>query len=248
MIEKKIRNLLHKTLGVSGYLNLVSSLYITAIRAGLLKSKYPELFYLNNIVKPGFVCVDIGANVGYYSVQLSKLTGKNGHVYAVEPVPLFAGVFLKNCKRFALNNITLYQVALGSEEKQVTLQTPVLDGVFRHGLTKVVEQAEEKTNQQSYTANMVVPDILFEPLQKIDFLKCDVEGYEVHLFPQLLKTLQRCKPTIQIEISSPENREIIYNLLQPLGYNWYGLKQEKLIPLTREEAVNYELGDFYLKV
>ncbi|MBC7381411.1 MAG: FkbM family methyltransferase [Bacteroidia bacterium] len=244
MLEKKLRSLLLKSLGIRSYLSLVSSAYIRLIRAGFLKNKYPELFYLSSIIKPGFVCIDIGANVGYYSVFLSKYAGNQGHVYAVEPVPLFAQIFLKNSKKFASNNITLYQCALGAEVKEVILGTPLLDGVFRHGLTKILDQAETK-NAQTYKAVMQIPDVLFNPLPKIDFIKCDVEGYEVHLFPHMLNTLKRCLPLIQIEISSEINRRAIIDLLKPLGYQAYSLANHKLELLKDETALYYEQGDFY---
>ena len=94
-MEKKLRSLLLQTLGTESYLGLVSSTYIRLIQAGFLKSKYPELFYLKELIMPGFVCVDIGANVGYYSVFLSQYAGKMGAVHAIEPVPIFGNVFLK---------------------------------------------------------------------------------------------------------------------------------------------------------
>ena len=247
MLEKKIRSLLLKSLGTRSYLGLISSSYIKLIRAGFLKDKYPELFFLSTLIKPGFICVDIGANVGYYSMFLSNYTGKQGHVYAVEPVPLFAGIFLKNSKKFALKNITLYQCALGNEVKDVLLGTPLLDGVFRHGLTKVIDIKEIK-NTHTFKARMEIPDVLFAPLPVIDFIKCDVEGYEVHLFPHMLQTLNRCKPIIQIEISNTANRKIIIDLLKPLGYQPYALINTKLTLIDDEAALYYEKGDFYFKV
>lgn len=245
-MEKKLRSLLLKTLGTESYLGLVSSAYIRLISAGFLKDKYPELFYLKELVKPGFVCVDIGANVGYYSVFLSQHAGTEGRVYAIEPVPMFGNVFMRNTEKFALNNITLYRCALGSERKEVTLGTPMIDGVFRHGLTKIIENNSE-ANAQTYAAQMEIADQLFEPLNKIDFLKCDVEGYEVILFPQMLRTLERCKPLIQIEISSEENRDKLMKLLQPLGYKVYKLQQNALVEMNTHEALHYENGDFYFK-
>jgi FkbM family methyltransferase len=243
-MEKKIRAFLLQTLGTESYLGLVSSAYIQLIRAGFLKAKYPELFYLKDLVQPGFTCVDIGANVGYYSVFLSKYAGPNGKVYAVEPVPLFSNVFKRNTEKFALNNITLFNCALGAEEKEVTLGTPLIDGVFRHGLTKILDKTNNDSSQ-TYSAKMEVPDKLFAPLQKIDFLKCDVEGYEVFLFPEMIETLKRCKPIIQIEISSVENRKILMNLLEPLNYQAHKLANKALLAMDRKEAENYEGGDFY---
>jgi len=247
MLEKKLRSWLLQALGTENYLSLVSSTYIRLIANGRLKKKYPELFFLEKLVQPGFTCVDIGANVGYYSVFLSKYAGKTGHVYSVEPVPMFANVFLKNTKSFALNNITLYQVALGAEEKEITLETPVLDGVFRHGLTKVVDQASN-AGGLSYTAKMVVADELFKNLNKLDFLKCDVEGYEVHLFPQMKETIQKFKPLIQIEISEEENRRKMLELFTSWNYSPFRLKDGQLISLSAQEALSYDEGDFYFRV
>lgn len=245
-MEKKIRSLLQKTLGTESYLGFVSSTYIRLIKAGFLKEKYPELFFLKNIIKPGFVCVDIGANVGYYSVFLSKYAGISGKVHAIEPVPIFGNVFLKNTKKFALNNISLYRCALGSERKEVKLGTPVIDGVFRHGLTKIIENTTAE-NAETYQAQMEIADDLFAPIAKIDFLKCDVEGYEIVLFPQMKGTLSRCKPMIQIEISSKENREKIISILEPMSYKIYRLSQNNLIEMTTNEAIQFEGGDFYFK-
>jgi FkbM family methyltransferase len=247
MLEKKLRSWLLQALGTENYLSLVSSTYIRLIANGRLKKKYPELFFLEKLVQPGFTCVDIGANVGYYTVFLSKYAGKTGHVYSVEPVPMFANVFLKHTKSFALNNITLYQVALGAEEKEITLETPVLDGVFRHGLTKVVDQASN-AGGLSYAAKMVVADELFKNLNKLDFLKCDVEGYEVYLFPQMKETIQKFKPLIQIEISEEENRRKMLDLFTSWNYSPFRLKDGQLRSLSAQEALTYDEGDFYFRV
>ena len=95
-MEKKLRAFLLKALGYEKYLALISDVYIRLIKSGFLAKKYPELFYLKQIIKPGFVCIDIGANVGYYSSFLSNHVTSTGKVIAVEPVPLFANVFELN--------------------------------------------------------------------------------------------------------------------------------------------------------
>ncbi len=249
MVEKIIRTVLLKILGYQSYLTLVSDVYIRLIKAGFLKHKYPELFYLQTIIKPGFTCIDIGANVGYYSVFLSNYSGILGRVYSVEPVPLFATVFLKNTYKHAINNITLYQTALGAQNTKIKMGTPTINGVFRHGLTKVLEpNSEANTNLHTYSVDMHIPDELFTDINKIDFIKCDVEGYEVHLFPHLANTLQKHKPIIQIEISGADNREKMFAMLLPLGYNIYKLQNNNLIKIINSEALTYEGGDFYFMV
>jgi hypothetical protein len=60
-MEKVIRSILLKILGFQAYLSWVSDIYIRLIKGGMLKEKYPELFYLQKLIKPGYTCVDIGA-------------------------------------------------------------------------------------------------------------------------------------------------------------------------------------------
>lgn len=246
-MEKFIRSILLKTLGLEGYLAIVSDAYLRVTNAGFLKSKYPELFFLKKIIKPNFVCMDIGANVGYYSTNLSRLCGVNGKVYAIEPVPLFANVLKRNMHKFGLQNITLYQTALGAENKKIEMGTPMVDGVFRHGLTHVLDKNENHSTLETFEAEMKIPDELFASISKLDFIKCDVEGYEIYLFPHLLNTIKKFKPIIQIEISTTQNRKEIYNLLSPFGYKAFGLKNANLVELTETEAINYTQGDLYFK-
>jgi hypothetical protein len=85
-------------------------------------------------------------------------------------------------------------------------------------------------------------------MEKLDFIKCDVEGYEVHLFPHLINTISKFKPLIQIEISNAENRKQILDLLKPLGYKGFGIKSGALIELSDQDTVNYTLGDLYFKI
>lgn len=243
-MEKQLRALLLDALGHQKYLALVSDVYIRLIRNGFLKKKYPELFFLKELVKPGDVCVDIGANVGYYSSFLSQHAGKTGHVFAVEPVDLFAGVFKQNISQFGAGNVTLYQTALGGEEKTIQMGTPVIDGVFRHGLTKVID-GDGAAGMETYEVPMNIPDVLFANLQRLDFLKCDVEGYEVFIMPHFIKTISRFKPVIQMEISSAENRQAIFELFIPIGYTIYRLGEAGLEAMGSTEALNYEGGDFY---
>jgi FkbM family methyltransferase len=246
-MEKKLRALLLKSLGTERYLSLVSRIYIRMIQSGMMKGKYPELFYLQQLVKPGFVCIDIGANVGYYSTKLSRLCGANGHVHAVEPVQLFQSVFTRNMRAFKCTNVTLHPVALGGSDSAITMGTPIIDGVFRHGLTHVVEPNEDTAGMHTYSVTMCRPDDLFASLPRVDFMKCDVEGYEVFLMPHFTNLLARFKPLIQIEISSTGNRETIMQLFAPLGYQPYKLTAGALVKMTIQEAIGYEKGDFYFK-
>jgi len=247
-MEKQLRALMLQTLGTERYLSLVSQVYIRMIKAGMMKAKYPELFFLKELIKPGFVCIDIGANVGYYSTMLSAQCGPEGKVHAVEPVQLFQRIFTKNIRSFKCTNVVLHPVALGGETSHIIMGTPIIDGVFRHGLTHVVEPGEDTSSMHTYEVEMCEPEKLFANLQRLDFIKCDVEGYEVFLMPHFMGIIGKFKPLIQIEISSEDHRKTIMDLFAPVGYKPYRLNNNKLELLQPDAALKYDGGDFYFKI
>jgi hypothetical protein len=69
----------------------------------------------------------------------------------------------------------------------------------------------------------------------------------VYLFPHLINTLKKHFPLVQIEISGEENRQKMFEILIPLGYQVYKLQNENLVQISVAEAMGYEGGDFYFK-
>lgn len=240
---KALRNLLLKVFGLEGYLRLISASYLFLVKRGAMKKKYPELFFLKNMIKPGYVCIDIGANLGYYSWFMSKHCGESGTLIAVEPVPLFGKIWHRNMKRAPFANHRLEACALGGENTRVQMATPEVNGVLHHGMTHVVKSDDEQESTR-YTVEMKIPDELFAHLNRLDFIKTDVEGYEFLVFSNMIQTLQRLRPKIQTELSGHENREKVLDLLSSLNYKACVLDNGALREITRED-VEMGVSDFY---
>jgi len=242
---KLIRLILYKTFGLKAYLTIVSHIYLDYIRVGCGKKKYPELHFLKKIIKPGFTCIDIGANMGYYSVSLSKYAGSTGKVYAVEPVPLFGEIWKINTRFCRNKNLLLLPYALGDKESSVQMGMPLVDGIVHHGMTKIVS-GETSGYEKKFDVEMKNPDILFNEIPKIDFIKVDVEGYESIVFGNMTEVLHKHMPLIQSELSGAENRKAVIDLLLSLGYTAYILENNNLKTAT-EEICRVHNGDFYFK-
>lgn len=238
---KIIRKIISKFLGLKRYLQLVSKIYILLVKNNFLKEKYPELFFLKEIIKPGFVCVDIGANLGYYSIFISKLIGNNGKLFAVEPISLFQTIWKKNMLN-SNKNYELLPFALGEKNHIVQMGIPVRDGIIRHGLTKITSSASEDYSLL-FDVEMKVPDELFSNTH-IDFIKCDVEGYESLVFENFKCSISKYKPIVQSELSGEENRTKVINIFRELEYDIFVLRNNKLISAT-EEIIKYGETDFY---
>jgi len=240
---KKIKLLLYKILGIEKYLKIVSKVYLKYISLGFGKSKYAELHFLKEIIKSGFVCVDIGANLGYYSYFLSKFSGIEGKVYAVEPVEMFAKIWKKNTETSKYKNLELFPFALGEKQQEVKMGMPKVDGVVHHGMTKLIEEKTQDC-EIDFIVQMQNPDVLFEKLEKIDFVKVDVEGYESIVFENMAKTILKHKPLIQSELSGQENRHKSIKILTQLGYEIKILKESQL-QFADEALILDHQGDFY---
>lgn len=245
---KQVRKLLVSTLGFERYIRLVSRVYLRLVGAGWGRQKYPELFFLEQIIKPGFVCLDIGANLGYYSVALSRLVGPTGRVLAVEPIPDFQAIWQDNVRLSGHPNLTLLPYALGGEHTTVQMGTPERNGLLHHGMTKVAASNPHEQYARTYEVPMRVPDELFRDLTRLDFVKCDVEGFEYEVFRHMQATLRRFQPLIQTELNGLENRRAVAGLLAGLGYKPFVLSaRSELVPCTAAQLESAVTADFYFQ-
>ncbi|MGJ8652009.1 MAG: FkbM family methyltransferase [Opitutaceae bacterium] len=234
-----IRKILFKILPHRCYLRLVSFIFI---KTYLLKVYLPEhvyVLFLRRLIPDEGVTIDIGANLGYFTVMMSRCCGERGKVYAVEPVALFREILNGNVERYAGNNVEILPYALGDEDyKEISMVTATVDGITRHGQTEVVETPSVVEGSASHGATMMRPDTLFGELERLDFIKCDVEGYELHILPHLMNLLEKFKPTLEIEVDSRENKVVVIEMMASLGYQGYYLidSQLKLFDFKEPES------------
>jgi FkbM family methyltransferase len=242
---KGIRKILVKIIGLRAYLKLVSKSYLFLIKMGLLHKDYPELLFLYDLIKPTDNVIDIGANLGYYSKQIKKIQkGSTGSLLAVEPIPLFASVWRSNVGESS--QIRLENSALGSTNETVRMGIPIVDGVVRHGLTKVIEKGDDHSNTREYDVQMKIGDEVVASWGRdvIHFIKCDVEGYEQFVIPNLKETILKNFPIFQIELGGVENRTNVVQFLIDLKYEIYILSEMKLHKIEQSQIFDVD-QDFY---
>jgi FkbM family methyltransferase len=224
-MKKKIKAYLFRLLGEENYLKLLNRGFFFLYNTGLLKSneEYKYHYYVKQLIKKGDTVVDIGANLGYYTKLYSKWVGDSGKVIAIEPVPLYTKIIKWACG--GRKNITLYPYALGKEDKKVHLVTPDHFGYLRTGLPQIYDEKNNKAISEyefSFEADMKKANELFESFDKIDFLKCDIEGYEKVVIPEILPVLKKFKPIIQLETWG-DHKPIVEAALNSAGFEKYYL-------------------------
>jgi FkbM family methyltransferase len=237
-----IRKLLYRFLSFEQYLYVLSQLYFVSFNTGLLKNNraYAYPYFLKNLIKKGDTVIDIGANLGYMSVLYSKLVGDSGKVHSVEPVTPVLKVLRKNTK--ALKNVTIYPFALGTEEKTILLgnNTRLKQGYVGSGSHFVLDKKLTSATEadQMFEAEMKRGSDLFGDLRRIDFIKCDIEGFEVVVLPEMEAILRRFLPVLLVE-SNGEQRAKMLSFFAGLGYQPMVLNEaNQLIPTTAQDKMD----------
>ena len=237
---KFVHKILYRLLPLESYLRVVSALFFVYMRLGLGRRseavEYVRL--LPQLVRRGDTCIDLGANLGYYSRPLSRLVGTEGRVYAVEPVPVIGRVLRRNLRRCP--NVEILPYALGNENRKISMSndSACTDGYFGTGRNRVDDSAAGTASgagAATFEAEMRRGSELFADLERVDFVKCDIEGYELHVMRELRPLLERHLPTVLIETGG-ENRQQIIALFTELGYRGMTLDRGRLIPLAPDST------------
>jgi len=163
----------------------------------------------SKILEKGMTCLDIGANIGYYAFLESKAIGENGKVIAIEPSPINFKQLKKNLELNNFSNVEVYNFACGDKEGKVELVLSPHSNLsyVAASRTKIPEDA------QIIEVQMIKMDDFVEEkkLSKVDFIRMDVEGYEINIFDGMWGTIKKFKKLKKnLELNNFSNVEV-YN-------------------------------------
>ncbi len=192
MIEL-LERLKHTLKGLIKYLifNFLDPAFLIDIRARYWARKLPMIAYespnmhfLKRFLSEGVLCVDVGANIGQYSYNLSKMVGINGRIFAFEPVTYTFELLRKILASLNIENVDVYNLGLGerSEKKLINIVKDFL-GVPNIGLSHLGNTDSSK----NYGTELVKIESLDDfnasvlKLESCAFIKIDVEGSELQV-------------------------------------------------------------------
>ena len=146
-------------------------------------------------LRPGMHVLDIGANIGYYTMLSASLVRSSGSVTAIEPNPNSVRLLEASRRANSFDNVAVLQVAAGREVGLL-----VMHGSYGNVMTSAAP-AEANALINSTTVPSFKVDDLIPRDKNIDFLKIDVEGAEYNALLGASELIKRCHPTIVSEFS-----------------------------------------------
>ncbi len=147
------------------------------------------------LLKPGQTFVDIGANIGYFSLLAARLVGPEGNVFSFEPMAPNYSLFLKSIKLNGFRNISSQQVAVSNENKSVSM---MLWDRNNSGSFHLLN--DPSWNREIYVVEgKRMDDVLRD--QPVHLVKIDVEGAEGLVIEGMAETIRRCRPLIIMEFA-----------------------------------------------
>jgi FkbM family methyltransferase len=200
----------------------------------------PGSKFLKNYLKAGDIFMDIGANIGCYTMIASKIVGSEGEIHAFEPVSkvfdkLLFNIQLNNLSNISTNRKAVYETSGTLEFFVSSRENEGMSSIFRHDTESGEIEKVKAISIDEYVEKMNI--------QRIDMMKIDIEGAEIFALKGMKNTIKRFKPIIIMELSEDVLRNIpveskdVLDIMRSMNYVIGGIdNQGKLINLTMASA------------
>ena len=173
-------------------------------------------------ISPGATVIDVGANIGCFTVLASRAVGPSGRVIAIEPDERTYAQLLKNIQMNRLSNVTPLQLALGETQGSVTLHAEtaaLFSSIFSSVNGRAIQGRQESVRMTTLSALMEE-----QAVETCEYLKLDCEGAEHGIIQSLSCELAARVTQITLEIHKVPGFDVanLVRKLETLGYRRVG--------------------------
>lgn len=234
MIRDRLRRVARAVVGEKGFAGLRALWWPVKLR---FSGYEPETRALPSLVPRGGVCIDAGGNFGQFASYLARAVGADGFVHIFEPLAYNREIAARVLRRMGLRNVAIHPFAAGSSRGTVHI---AIDGgnVGEAHVAPEGEQAEVISLDEWARAT---------ELPRVDFVKIDVEGYEMEVLRGAEGLIARFRPAILCEITGIAQERYgadaagPFRYLEALGYRAHVWRNGRLNPVDAPTpgVINY---------
>ena len=193
------------------------------------------------------IIFDVGGHAGQFTKLFAKMASK-GKVFTFEPASYTRQILQSMAGLKRLNNVFIIPFGLGDKASEQTLNVPIKkSGSVGYGLSFIGTPNSDR--HALYKDQILITTIdkivnCFE-IQRIDFIKVDIEGFEYQLLQGAKDAIEKFKPTLFLEVCDSalcrngKSSKDIFEFLIPFGYKAYTVDStiNALIPLEFREDI-----------
>lgn len=197
-----------------------------AFKATFQQHHAPLLPLFRQLLPPDGVVMDVGAHAGQFAKLFSRLVPE-GRVYAFEP-----GRYARLVLTLALainrtRNVAVFPVGLGQARDALPLTVPVKQsGSLGFGLSHLGATTSQERPEMQEAIDVITLDAFCAtlPVPRIDLIKADIEGWELHMLRGAAETLRHFRPALYLEVYNDflqragDSAEALAMFLSGLGY------------------------------
>lgn len=193
-----------------------------------------EISWILKMVSEGMNCINVGANVGYFTILLSQIIKDSGMVYAFEPAEDIFKILELNINNKKSNNIKIFKKAVGNYDGQIQLflnDTNCGDNRC-YDPKQIIDRYGDYRNH-GFSDNIVIEQVEICKLdsvlinKKIDFMLIDTQGFDLFVLEGAEKILRNNNVMVMFEFTlewlnylNVNYKNIINNILS-MGYTLY---------------------------
>lgn len=177
------------------------------------------------------IVVDVGAHAGQFAKLFARCAA-SGRVYAVEPSAYARSILTAVVRLHRLGNVAIVPMALGADRRESQLSTPIkASGSHGFGLAHLGEPEDRWHRVATETVSETTLDALAAELRldRLDFIKADIEGSEMRFLAGARETIARFRPRLLVELNDAhlaragDTMADAFVLLAGLGYRGFVL-------------------------
>jgi FkbM family methyltransferase len=183
-----------------------------------------ETYFVQKLLRPGDTMIDAGANVGYYTLLAAALVGETGRVHSFEPVPANFGRLSNNVEMSGFTNrVRLNRAALWYEPGELELSLASEDST-NQGAFSVGAVGSSKAASAKAPAMRLDDYVEQAGIKSLRLIKMDIEGAEFAALKGAVKTLERFRPAMLLEVNpsamagTGSDVNDLHELLRGFGY------------------------------
>jgi FkbM family methyltransferase len=192
------------------------------------KSAERELDFLDNIVPPRAVTVDVGANCGLYTRKLARLSKK---VYAFEPSHKMAELL----RRTSAPNVNVHEIALSDQIGEAELFIPKDNEQLVYGLASL-EKRPMAPGHKVTSARVPMARLDAIVHEDVAFIKIDVEGHELNVLNGAVELLENSQPVFLVEAEDRHRAQatrLLFEFFDVRHYSGYFLAGGRALPVDQ---------------